>query len=287
MQPLKAFYWMIGAVVSFVAMAVAGREISAELNTFELMLYRSIIGLIVVLLLLGRSKHGFAQVKTNRFGQHLTRNVLHFSAQNMWFYGIATIPLSQLVALEFTNPIWVVLFAPLMLGEKMTRKKLFVAFLGFIGVLIVAQPGVQPLSWGHAAGLGAALGFALNNMMTSKIMRVDRVLTVLFWMTLMQLVFAFFLSLPGGIPVPSSQIAPWLVVVGICGLTAHYCLTMALSLAPASIVAPMDFIRLPIIAIVGMVLYSEPLLMPVFIGGGLIIAANLLNLRDKPKPKQP
>ncbi len=286
-QPLKALYWMTGAVVSFVAMAVAGREISAELNTFELMLYRSIIGFIVVLLLLSLSKHGFSQVRTRRFGQHLTRNVLHFTAQNMWFYGIAVIPLSQLVALEFTNPIWVVLFAPLMLGEKLTRKKLFVALLGFIGVLIVAQPGVQPISWGHAAGLGAALGFALNNMMTSKIMRVDRVLTVLFWMTLMQLVFAFFLSLPGGIPMPSTQIAPWLVVVGICGLTAHYCLTMALSLAPASIVAPMDFIRLPIIAVVGMVLYSEPLLMPAFIGGGLIIAANLLNLRDKAKSKQP
>jgi len=280
-RPLLAFYWMMGAVVSFVAMAVAGREISAEMNTFELMLYRSVIGFIIVLLLLGRSKHGFPQIKTRHIGQHLTRNVLHFIAQNMWFYGIAVIPLSQLVALEFTNPIWVVLFAPLMLGEKLTRKKLFIALLGFVGVLIVAQPGVQPISWGHAAGLGAALGFALNNMMTSKIMRKDKVLTVLFWMTSMQLVFAFFLALPGGIPIPGNQVALWLIVVGICGLTAHYCLTMALSLAPASIVAPMDFIRLPIIASVGMVFYSEPLLLPVFIGAGLIIAANILNLRDK------
>ncbi len=278
---------MTGAVFSFVAMAVAGREISAEMNTFELMLYRSIIGFIVVLLLLGRSKHGFSQVKTKKIGQHVTRNVLHFTAQNLWFYGIAVIPLSQLVALEFTNPIWVVLLAPFLLGETLTRKKLFVALLGFIGVLIVAQPGVQPLSWGHAAGLGAALGFALNNMMTSKIMRIDKVLTVLFWMTLMQLVFAFFLALPGGIPLPSSLTGPWLVVVGICGLTAHYCLTMALSLAPATIVAPMDFMRLPIIAIVGMVMYAEPLVLPVFIGAGLIIAANLLNLRDKTKPTRP
>ncbi len=188
---------MAGAVFSFVAMAVAGREISAEMNTFELMLYRSIIGFIVVLLLLRRSKHGFLQVKTKNIGQHITRNILHFSTQNLWFYGIAVIPLSQLVALEFTNPIWVVLLAPLLLGETLTRKKLFVALLGFIGVLIVAQPGVQPIGWGHASGLGAALGFALNNMMTSKIMRVDRVLTVLFWMTLMQLVFAFFSGAAG------------------------------------------------------------------------------------------
>ena len=285
-QPLKAFYWMIGAVTSFVAMAIAGREISAEMNTFELMLYRSVIGFIIVVFILARSKQGFTQVKATHFNQHIIRNVVHFSGQNLWFYGIAVIPLSQLVAIEFTNPIWVALLAPLLLGESFTRTKIMVALLGFAGVLIVAQPGVQPLSWGHAAGLGAAIGFALNTIMTRKIMRVDTVLCVLFWMTLMQSGFALALSLPGGIPTPSSQTMPWLAVVAIAGLTAHYCLTTALSLAPATIVAPMEFIRLPIIAILGMVVYSEPLMLSVFIGAGFILAANILNLREKPKPEQ-
>lgn len=280
-KPVTALFWMMGAVVSFVAMAIAGREISVEMNTFELMLYRSVIGFMLVFLLLLRSKRGVGQVKTARIMLHLWRNVVHFTGQNLWFFGIATIPLSQLVAIEFTSPIWVALLAALLLGEKMTGKKVVVAIMGFSGVLIVAQPGVQPIEWGHVAGLGAAFGFAMTTINTRKLMRYDSVLAVLFWMTLMQAVFALLLSLPGGIPWPSGAMWPWLTVVGFGGLSAHYCLTSALGLAPASVVAPMEFIRLPIIAIVGMVLYSEPLMLPVFIGGAVILAANLLNLHRR------
>ena len=90
-------------------------------------------------------------------------------------------------------------------------------------------------------------------------MRFDSVLCVLFWMTLSQGAMSLVLSLPGGIPAPSAATAPWLVVVGLTGLSAHYALTSALGHAPASIVAPMEFIRLPIIALIGMWLYAEPL----------------------------
>ncbi len=268
-------------MASFVLMAIAGRAILQEINTFELMLYRSLIGLAVVVFFIARSQRGFAQIRTGIFGQHITRNIFHFAGQNLWFYAIAMIPLSQLVALEFTSPLWVALLAPLLLGERLTWQKLLVVFLGFIGVLIVARPGVSPITWGHVAGIGAALGFAFNAIFTRKIMRRDGVLTVLFWMTAMQSLFALLLSSQGGIPWPSAQIWPWLVVVGFTGLSAHYCLTSALGLAPASIVAPMEFIRLPIIAIVGMWLYQEPIMATVFIGGAVILVANLLNLRLK------
>jgi len=93
------------------------------------------------------------------------------------------------------------------------------------------------------------------------------------------------LSLPGGIPVPSSQAAPWIAVVGICGLTAHYCLTSALGAAPASIVAPLEFVRLPIVALAGALIYHEPLLISVFVGAGLIVLGNLLNIRAEARKK--
>jgi len=278
-RPILALLWMLGAAASFSAMAVAGRALYVDMNTFELMFYRSLIGLGIVCVLIGRSKRGFEHVKTNRFDQHVKRNVVHFAAQNMWFFGIATIPLSQLVALEFTNPIFVALLAPLLLSEAMTKWRVFAALLGFLGVLIVAQPGVAPLELGHAAGLGAAIGFALNTIFTKKIMRVDTVLCVLFWMTSMQALFGLIFSIPGGIPLPTASSAPWLGVVGICGLTAHYCLTSALGAAPATIVAPMEFIRLPIMALVGMLLYEEPIVLAVFIGGAIILAGNLINVR--------
>ncbi len=276
---LKAVAWMMGAVVSFVAMAVAGREIQVEMNTFELMLYRSAIGFAVALAILARSKGGFAQVRSKRFSLHLTRNLFHYTGQNLWFYAVMIIPLSQLVALEFTNPIWVALLAPLLLAEPLTRTRILGALLGFVGVLVVAQPGRAPLEPGHVAALTAAVCFALNTIFTKQIMRHDSVLCVIFWMTLLQGLASLVLSLPGGIPAPSAATAPWLLVVGLTGLSAHYSLTSALGYAPASVVAPMEFIRLPLIALVGMWIYGEPLRAAVFLGAGLIVAGNLINLR--------
>jgi drug/metabolite transporter (DMT)-like permease len=278
-SPVKAALWMMGAVVSFSAMAVAGREIQVEMNTFELMLYRSLIGWLVVVAVLAGARGGFVQVRTAHPWLHVRRNLFHYAGQNLWFFAVASIPLSQLVALEFTNPLWVAILAPLMLGEPLTRPRIVAAVVGFLGVLIVAEPGVSPLGIGHAAALAAAIGFAMNTILTKQIMRFDSVLCVLFWMTLSQGAMSLVLSLPGGIPLPSAATAPWLVVVGLTGLTAHYSLTSALGHAPASVVAPMEFLRLPIIALIGVWLYAEPLRPAVFLGAALIIAGNVVNLR--------
>lgn len=276
---LKAGLWMLGAIFSFVAMAVAGRAIQVEMNTFELMLYRSAIGFVFVLAALATSPKGFAQVRTRRFDLHLKRNLFHYTGQNLWFFAVMLIPLSQLVALEFTNPIWVALLAPFLLGERLTRTRLFGAVLGFLGVLVVAQPGSATLGIGHAAALVAAVCFALNTIFTKRIMAHDSVLCVMFWMTLIQGVLSLGFSAPGGIPLPSLHILPWILVVGLTGLTAHYSLTSALGHAPATIVAPMEFLRLPLIALVGSLVYGEDLRLPVFVGAGIIIAGNLVNMR--------
>jgi drug/metabolite transporter (DMT)-like permease len=280
-RPLRAAAWMMGAVVSFVAMAVAGREIQVEMNTFELMLYRSAIGFAVIVPVIWRSAAGFAQVRSLRPWLHVKRNLFHYTGQNLWFFAVTAIPLSQLVALEFTNPIWVALLAPFFLGERLTRARMVGAGVGFLGVLVVAQPGSAHLGAGHAAALAAAVCFAMNTIYTKQIMRFDSVLCVIFWMTLMQGTASLLLSLPGGIPAPSAATLPWLVVVGLTGLTAHYSLTSALGYAPASIVAPMEFVRLPLIAVVGMLVYHEPLRLAVFAGAALIIAGNLINLRGE------
>ena len=277
----KAGLWMLGAIVSFVAMAVAGRAIQLEMNTFELMLYRSLVGFVAIVALIAVSSEGFAQVRTSRLDLHVKRNIFHYTGQNLWFFALTLIPLSQLVALEFTNPIWVALLAPFLLGEMLTRTRLLGALLGFIGVLIVARPGTAPFELGHTVALMSALFFALNTIFTKRIMAFDSVLCVMFWMTLFQGVLSLVLSAPGGIPLPSVSLLPWIVVVGLTGVTAHYCLTSALGHAPATLVAPMEFLRLPLIAIVGVILYGEELHVSVFLGAAVIIAGNLLNMRSE------
>lgn len=276
-RALGAAGWMLGAILSFSAMAVAGRELSAELDTFEIMAYRSAIGFpVIAALMVWREGPGAA--RTAQPVRTIVRNVVHFASQNLWFFGIATIPLAQLVALEFTNPIWVALLAPFLLGESLTRAKLGAAGLGFLGVLVIAQPGVAPLGWGHAAGLGAAMGFALTNILTKRLSHTDSALSILFWMTLSQMAMGFLCATPGGVTLFSWTMAPWVAFTGFCGLTAHFSLTRALFLAPASVVAPMEFMRLPFIAVVGMVMYGEPIEISIFAGAGLILAGNVLNI---------
>jgi drug/metabolite transporter (DMT)-like permease len=278
-RPVAAFLWMLGAVVAFAAMTVAGRELSVAMNTFEIMAWRSAVGLpLVAAALLWRE--GWRGALTAQPGQHAVRNVVHFVGQNLWFYGIAVIPLAQLVALEFTNPIWVALLAPLILGERLTAWKLAAALIGFGGVLAIARPGVAPLDWGHAAGLGAALGFALSNMLSKRLLRLDSMLCVLFWMTLSQLAMGVIaaLALGGAMTPPPGVLGWWAFGIGLAGLAAHACLTMSLRMAPASVVAPMEFLRLPVIAAVGLILYGEPIERALIAGAALILAANILNI---------
>ena len=278
-QPIKAALWMLGAIASFSLMAVAGREVQTELNTFQLMAWRSAIGLVIVAALLARSPLGAAQIRTRKPWLHVQRNLFHFAGQNAWFFALTMIPLSQLVALEFTNPFWVALLAPLLLAERLTARRIAAVALGFVGILIVAQPGSVTLNVGHAAGLLAALGFALNTIWTKRIMGHDTVLCVLFWMTLSQTVMGLALGLPGGFPWPSVSLWPWLLAVGVTGLTAHFSLTTALTHASAAVVAPMEFLRLPVLTVVGAMIYGEPILVSVFLGAAVIFAGNMLNMR--------
>ena len=285
-RPLVAFGWMLGAIISFTLMAVAGRAVQAELNSFELMAWRSMLGFLIVCAVIWASRPGFAQIRTRHPWLHVQRNIFHFIGQNAWFVALTLIPLAQLTALEFTSPIWVALLAPLLLGERMTRRKAVAVALGFTGVLIVARPGVEPVQLGHLLGLVAAVCFALNSIWTKKIMAHDKVLCVLFWMTASQTVMGLALGLPGGFPMPSAALWPWVGLVTITGLTAHYSLTSALGHAPVSLVAPMEFLRLPVISIVGAVVYGEALALAVFAGGAVILAANLVNL-GLPRRRRP
>lgn len=284
---VRAALWMAVAILSFSAMAVAGRELLVEMNTFELMLYRSAIGFACVCAIMATRPAGFSLARTKHLRLHLLRNVIHYAGQNLWFYAISLIALSQVVAIEFTNPIWVAVLAPFLLGERLTRARLIAAILGFLGVLIVAQPGRAEIGPGQIAVAVAALCYALNTIYTKQIMRFDHVLTVIFYMTLMQGTASLVLSLPGGIPVPPARDFLYILVVGITGVSAHFALTSALRWAPATIVAPMDFARLPIIAVVGMLLYGETLSPMVAIGAAIIVLANVVNLRDSARRPRP
>lgn len=282
-RPVAAALWMLGALCCFSATAVAGREAAAELDTFEIMAWRSIAGLVIVAAALAATRN-LHKVRARRMHVHLGRNVVHFAGQNLWFYAVTLIPLAQLFAYEFTNPLWVALLAPLALGERFTRTRVIAAAVGFGGILIVARPwetggAVAGFGVGQIAALGAAMGFAATTLFTKVLSRTESTASVLFFMTLMHTVFGFVCAgWDGDLAIPRETL-PWVAVISVAGLGAHFCVTTALSLAPASVVAPMEFLRLPLIAVVGALLYAEALEAAVFLGAAFILGANLMNLR--------
>ncbi|MDB4111824.1 DMT family transporter [Yoonia sp.] len=275
---LQAALWMIGAITSFTLMAIAGRTVSVELDTFEIMLFRSITGIIIVVSV-AAYVGTFRQIGRNQLGLHATRNICHFAGQNLWFYAITVIPLAQVFALEFTTPIWVILLSPLLLKERLTGIGLLSAAIGFVGILIVTRPDPANINSGLVAAASCAVFFALTAIFTRKLTRTQSITSILFYLTTMQAVFGLICAgYDGDIALPSLQTLPWVVLIGCAGLLAHFCLTKALSIAPASVVMPIDFVRLPVIAIVGMLLYAEPLDALVFVGAAFIFAANYLNI---------
>ena len=278
-QPLKAAFWMIGTMVSFSLMAISGRELAPELNTFEIMFFRSLIGLVLVVTI-GTLSGTLHQIKTDRLGLHMLRNTAHFTGQNLWFLAVAFIPFSQVFALEFSTPLWVALLAPVFLGEALTRRRLLSVGIGFSGVLIVARPDFSQLNPAILAAMACAICFACS-LMTTKKLTIDQSTTcILFWLTLMQLGMGLVaVVLTGSLSAPQGIDFIWVTTVSICGLTAHFCIARALALAPAIVVIPLDFLRLPLISLIGFLAYNEAFEWAVVFGAMLIFTAVLINLQ--------
>ena len=275
---IKAALWMTGCIASFSIMAVAGREVSSELDTFEIMMYRSLFGVIIVVavaLMAGTLQ----EVNRDNLGLHALRNVAHFTGQNLWFYAVTAIPLAQVFALEFTTPLWVIVLSPLILGERLTAMRALAAVMGFVGILIVARPDMDGINSGVITAASCAIFFALTIMLTKRLTRTQTITCILFYLTTMQLVLGVIAAgYDGDIAWPSAAALPYVILIGAAGLMAHFCMTNALVIAPATVVVPIDFIRLPVIAVIGMLLYSEPLDVWVFAGAVIIFAGNYMNI---------
>jgi drug/metabolite transporter (DMT)-like permease len=280
-QPIKAAFLMLGAVVSFTAMAVAGREVHHQLDTFELMMYRSFIGIFVVVAVGGLSGT-LGQITFRRMDLHVIRNASHFAGQNLWFFAVTLITLPQLFAFEFSVPLWVALVAPFILNEKLTATRLGAAIVGFIGILIVARPDQIGLTPGIVAAAVAALGFAGSAIATKLLTRTETVTCIMFWLTVIQAILGVaFSAWDLDVALPTLETLPWVIVVGLGGLLAHFCITSALRIASAMVVFPVDFLRLPLAAAIGIFWYGEPFQIQVFVGAAIILGAVFVNIRTE------
>jgi drug/metabolite transporter (DMT)-like permease len=212
------------------------------------------------------------------------RNVTHFAGQCAWLIAIAALPLAEVFALEFTTPLWAALLAALFMGEALNRGRWISLVLGFAGVLLILRPGAAVINPASLVMLAGAFGFGITVIVTRKLTQLlndhaHAFLLVLFYMTLMQgLMSLSLLLLSAEVGLPPTGSGLWLVAAAITALAAHYSLTRALSNADASVVMPMDYLRLPLIMVVAWWLYGESVTLWLLLGAALIIAGNAWGL---------
>jgi len=276
-----AALWMAGWLALMLIVAVAGREGMRELNVFQLMEVRSILGLCMLYPLI-RINGGFSVVKTARVHVHIARNLIHYSAQLGWFFALTLIPIGQVVAIEFTMPIWTAILAATFLGERMTSWKIAAIVLGIVGVIVIVRPATGEVNPGQLIALAAAVGFGISIAMVKSLTRTEQTLAIIFWMLVVQSAAGFFPALYVW-KWPPAYIWGWVVVIAFCGTFSHYCMARAMLHADATVVIPMDFLRVPLTATAGWLIYSERLDLFTVLGAALILTGNLLNL----KPNSP
>jgi drug/metabolite transporter (DMT)-like permease len=273
---LRGALWMCGALLSFSLMAIAARELLRSMGSFEILFLRSLVSFVLVLAILPR--FGLGVLRTRLFGLHVLRNVLHFGGQYAWVYAIAMLPLATVFAIEFTMPVWTALLAMLILGERLNRGRAVMLALGVVGVLIILKPGFAVVQPAALAMLAGAFAYASVNISTKRLVRNDSAFAILFYMSAIQLPLGLFPALPQWVT-PGISDLPWILAIGAAGLVAHYCITRALHIADAMVVVPIDFLRLPLIAVVGMLMYGEPLEAQILLGAAVIFAGTYYSIR--------
>jgi drug/metabolite transporter (DMT)-like permease len=274
---------MMGWLALTLAVTVAGREGLRELNVFEVMELRSIFGFCMLLPFV-YFNGGLKAMKTARLGAHMARNLVHYGAQICWFFALTLIPIGQVVAIEFTMPIWTAIVAVMLLGERMSVWKVAAIVLGIVGVLVIVRPATGAVEPGQLIALSAAVGFGISIALVKLLTRTESTLAIIFWMTLMQAGY-------GLVPTlwvwswPALHAWGWILTIAFCGPFAHFCMARAMIYADATVVVPMDFLRVPLTATLGWLIYAERLDLLTMLGAALILLGNLLNL--KPEAHQP
>ncbi len=278
----RVVLWMVGALLSFSVMAVSIRELSrAGLSIFEILAIRSGVALLVLFVLLGVRPDLRIHARPRRMRLNFFRNTVHYASQYSWALSLTMLPLATVFALEFTMPAWTALLAVWFLHERMTPSRLGVVVLGLIGVLVILRPGIAGFNPAAILVLMAAFGYAITMITTKQLTMTETTFGIVFWMAVIQ----FPLSLIGSdltvfLHFDTRQILP-AIGVGTAGLTSHYCLSNAFRSGDATLVVPLDFMRIPLIAVVGWAFYGERLDVFVLLGALIIVSGVLWNLRSE------
>lgn len=269
--PMQAALLMLGSTLFFAIMVVTIRLASAELHAFEVAFFRSFFGMLAALPLL--RLHGFGLLRTTQLPRYIIRCVLGTAAMFCGFWAIANLPLAHAVSLSYSSPIFVTIAAALWLGEQVRARRWSAVAAGFVGVLVIVRPGTEGFSWGSLVAVTAAVISAVVAIQIKQLTRTEPADRVVLWTTILWVP----MSLPAALAVwewPTGMTWLWVVAAGVLGTGGHMLWTRALKLGDVSALSPISFLQLPIVALLGWLLFSEALDAWTIAGAAIILGAN-------------
>ena len=267
----RAAWLMLGSTVLFGLMAVAIRLASASLHTFEIAFFRNFFGLLAALPLLLR--HGPGLLRTDQFPRYLFRCLVGICSMLAGFWAIGHLPLAQAVSLSYSTPLFVTIAAAALLGEQVRARRWIAVALGFLGVLLIVRPGSAGFSPGTMVALLAALLSSIVAIQIKQLSATEPADRIVIWTTLLWVPMSLVPAL-GVWEWPQGIVWLYVIAAGIFGTGGHMLWTRALKLGEVSALTPISFMQLPIVGVLGWVLFDETLDGWTLLGAGVILGAN-------------
>ena len=266
-QPIRAALLMLAAMVSFATMGVLIRLAAEGVHTLEVVFFRNFFALLILSPVLFRN--GFGVLRTRRWGLYGLRAVLNIAGMIAGFTALTLIPLAEATALSFTAPLFVTIGAVFVLGEVVRMRRIAALAVGFVGVLVVVGPQINSVSPGTLLALANAMLLAMTALVVKRLTATEPVEAIIIWMV----VLSTPLSLVPALFVwqwPDLQTLAYLVCLAGAGTLGHFCWTKACSLAEITQLQPIEFVRLPLTALAGYVIFFEEPAVAVWLGGAII-----------------
>jgi drug/metabolite transporter (DMT)-like permease len=261
---------MLAAAFCFAAMHALIRFMTQELHPFEVAFFRNFFGMIILVPIFIRE--GPKILRTNRISFHIARGLLQVVAMLSFFYALSITPLATVSALGFSAPLFTSVFAIFILGEVIRTRRIVALIAGFVGTLIIVQPGSEMFDVGSLLVVGSSAVWAVAMIIIKIQSRTESSVTITMYMALivtpLSLIPALFVW-----EMPSLESIAWMMLLGTFGTLGHLALTQAFRHADATAVLPFDFTRLIWASIFGFILFAEVPGIWAWVGGIIIFTA--------------
>ena len=276
----RAIAYTFISIFFFSFMGIFIRKSSENIHIMEVIFFRNLLACLIIIPVMSSS--GLASFKMNRPGLFVWRAIFVSIGMFSGFSAITLIPLAQATAISFTTPIFVTILAVFLLGEVIKFRRVAAIFVGFIGMLIIVQPGVGSISLGIILAFIGAFFHSINLLIVKKLTANESANAIVVWMVIMLVPISF-------VPAifvwewPSALTWLYLWCLAFCGTVGHSFFTRAYSLADITSLQPFQFIKLPMIAFLAWVIFSELPLYWTWLGGLIIFSSTVYITRREAK----